>query len=179
MKRKSALVFILGGFLLIIAAGFMVLNPGTDSSGPEQISTAPEIGAFAPDFSLLSVNDEIVQLSDYRGKVVLINFWAVWCPPCRQEMPSIQQVSEQYPDDLVVLAVNTGDSKEDAVKFIEEFGLTFEIVLDQDYSIEGLFRVRGLPSTFFVDEQGIIQVTHIGFMEHSLLEGYLDQMGVN
>jgi len=178
MKRNSALFFILAGFLLIAAAGIVVLKPEGKVSAPGEIPTAPEVDAYAPDFSLPSLNDKTIHLSDYQGKVVLLNFWAVWCPPCRQEMPSIQQAYEQYGSDLVVLSVNAGDAKTDAIDFKEEFGLTFEIVLDSDYAVQDLFRVRGLPTTLIIDQQGIIQVVHIGFMDDSQLDGYLDQVGV-
>ncbi|MEN8240904.1 MAG: TlpA disulfide reductase family protein [Chloroflexota bacterium] len=178
MKRNSALFFILTGILLIAAAGIVVLKPENNVSATGEITTAPEVGAYAPDFSLPSLNDETIHLSDYQGKVVLINFWAVWCPPCRQEMPSIQQAYEQYGPDLVVLSVNAGDARADAIDFKEEYGLTFEIVLDADHAVQDLFRVRGLPTTLIIDQQGIIQVVHIGFLDHSQLNGYLDQVGI-
>ena len=178
MRKNGALFFILVGISLIVAAGFFVMQPEAEKSVPGEIPTAPEINAYAPDFSLSSLNDDVVHLSDYQGKVVLLNFWAVWCPPCRQEMPDIQQAFEQYGSDLVVLSVNAGDSKVDAIDFKDEYSLTFEIVLDSDYAVQDLFRVRGLPTTFFIDSEGIIQVVHIGFMDDSQLDGYLDQVGV-
>lgn len=178
MNRNFALFFILAGVIIIAAAGLIVLQPETQLIAPGDIPTAPEVNAYAPDFSLPSLNDENIYLSDYEGKVVLINFWAVWCPPCRQEMPSIQQAYAQYGSDLVVLSVNSGDSKLDAEAFKEEYGLTFEIVLDSEYKVQDLYRVRGLPTTFVVDRQGIIQVAHIGFLDHSQLTGYLEQVGI-
>ena len=187
MNRKLALISILLGILLIAGAIFVVLNPemefsnlssGQEVSGSDEIKVAPEIGAYAPDFSLLSLNDEPVQLNDYRGKVVLLNFWAVWCPPCRQEMPSIQLAYEQFNPELVVLSVNAGDSKVDTIDFKDNFGLTFEIVLDSEYAVEDKFRVRGLPTTFLIDPEGIIQVVHVGYMDDSQLNGYLAQLGV-
>lgn len=181
MNRKAALAFIAGGILLIAAAIFSLQsnqNAHNQQGSSSNIPIAPEKGAIAPDFSLESVSGEIVHLSDFKGKVVLMNFWAVWCPPCRQEMPSIQNVHESYGDQVVVLAVNAGDTKEDASAFMDELELTFEVVLDSNLEVEEQFRVRGLPSTFFIDQDGVIQILHIGFMEESLLMGYLDEMGV-
>jgi peroxiredoxin len=177
VKRSTALAFIAGGLLLIAAAVFTLQGAGADESGGD-IQTAPEKGAFAPEFSLKSVSGETVQLSDFQGKVVLVNFWAVWCPPCRQEMPAIQNIHENYGDQVVVLGVNAGDTQRDALGFMDELGLTFEVLLDSTYDVEDLYRVRGLPSTFFIDANGVIQIQHIGFMEESLLMGYLAEMGI-
>jgi peroxiredoxin len=180
VKRSTGFAFIAGGLLLIAAAVFTLQGSSSaaDTAGNGEIPVAPEKGAFAPDFSLKSVSGETVHLSDFQGKVVLVNFWAVWCPPCRQEMPAIQNVHENYGDQVVVLAVNAGDTRQDAAAFMEELGLTFDVVLDSDLEIEERYRVRGLPSTFFIDPEGIIQIQHIGFMEESLLMGYLADMGV-
>lgn len=180
MKRSTALAFIAGGVLLIAAAVFTLQGTSADGSGSSltDIQTAPEKGAFAPEFALKSVSGETVHLSDFQGKVVLVNFWAVWCPPCRQEMPAIQNVHENYGDKVVVLGVNAGDTRQDALDFMDSLGLTFDVVLDSNYEVEDLYRVRGLPSTFFIDSNGVIQIQHIGFMEESLLMGYLTDMGV-
>lgn len=179
MNRKAALAFIVGGILLIAAAVFTLqTNNAGGSDDPGDLQVAPEKGAIAPDFSLESVSGETVYLSDFQGKVVLVNFWAVWCPPCRQEMPAIQNVHEEYGDQIVVLGVNAGDTREDAIAFIEELGLTFDVVLDSTYEVEDRYRVRGLPSTFFIDQNGVIQIQHIGFMEEGVLLGYLDEMGI-
>jgi peroxiredoxin len=180
VKRSTGLAFIAGGILLIAAAVFTLQGTSTNASGSTtaDLQTAPEKGAFAPEFALKSVSGDTVHLSDFRGKVVLVNFWAVWCPPCLQEMPAIQNVHENYGEQVVVLGVNTGDTRQDALRFMDDLGLSFDVVLDSNYEVENLYRVRGLPSTFFIDPNGVIQIQHIGFMEESLLMGYLAEMGV-
>jgi thiol-disulfide isomerase/thioredoxin len=95
----------------------------------------------------------------------MINLWASWCPPCRAEMPAIEKVYQAYKDrGLVVLAVNTTfqDNEADAAAFVREFGLTFLIPLDRDGSVSKRYQLRGLPSTFFVDRNGIIRSVVIG-----------------
>jgi thiol-disulfide isomerase/thioredoxin len=103
-----------------------------------------------------------------RGKVVVINFWASWCLPCRAEMPDLQEVSEKYLDEgLVVLGVNTTyvDNRADALAFIEEFKLNFPILFDESGEVgEDLYSVISLPTSYWIDRNGTIQVIHVGAM---------------
>jgi peroxiredoxin len=190
MRRPMAVFSIILGFVLI-AAALAAYSSGEDlalidlgGSGDDaesdggEITTAPEVGSYAPDFSLESVSGEQVQLSDYHGQVILVNFWAVWCPPCRQEMPAIQQAADQYGGQLAVLMVNAGDAKADAADFLEDYGFTFLALLDSTGQVNNQYRVRGLPTTFIIDEEGVIQIMHVGLMEESDLAGYLAEMGL-
>ncbi len=130
----------------------------------ENANTSPEVGAFAPDFSLTSLDGEQVRLSDYRGKPVILNFWATWCPPCRAEMPALEEIWQQYGEGgVVVLGVDQGESPQLVTQFArEEIPVTFPILLDIDQSIGDGYWVRSLPSTFFIDTDGVIQEIHIG-----------------
>lgn len=126
---------------------------------------APMEGFLAPDFELKTLDGEPISLSDLRGKAVLINFWASWCPPCRSEMPAMQQVYEEYgPDEFVILAVNGSyqDRLTDAESFVAERELTFPILLDTQGQVSATYQVRSLPTSFFVDRDGIIQEIVIG-----------------
>ena len=137
---------------------------------------APEVGAVAPDFTLANLNGASVGLSELRGQVVLINFWATWCVPCRVEMPAIQA---RYNDgDFAVLAVNFDESAEKVRAFADELGLDFPILLDPGGKIQELYRVRGYPSSYFVDTNGVIQFIHIGEMSNADLDNYLPQLGL-
>ena len=142
------------------------------------LETAPVKGALAPDFTLETTNGETISLSDFRGKAVLINFWATWCGPCRTEMPFIQSRFERYAPDLVVLAVDYDEPKDLVVEFVEELGLTFTVLLDPGGLIQNVYLVRGYPSSFFVDANGVIQAVHIGVMAESQLDEYLAQVGL-
>lgn len=106
-----------------------------------------------------------LELSELRGQVVMINFWASWCPPCREEMPAIQRVYEEFKDQgLVVVGINTTyqDHERDAIAFVEEFMLTFPIVMDWDGAVSDRYQLRGLPSTYFIDRQGVIGSVVVG-----------------
>ncbi len=126
---------------------------------------SPREGFQAPDFTLDLLDGGQVTLSELRGKAVVINLWASWCPPCRDEMPAIQDVYERNRDrGLEVLAINTTyqDREKDAAAFVQEFNLTFPIPLDRTGEVARQYQLRALPSTFFVDRDGVIQKVVIG-----------------
>lgn len=119
-------------------------------------------GKLAPNFTLKSIDGREVSLKDFKGKVVLINFWATWCPPCREELPLFQEVYEKYKDKgFVILAINT--DPENLKGFIEEFGinLSFPILLGDDRILD-LYPVRGLPTSFLIDREGRIVKVRLG-----------------
>ena len=132
---------------------------------PLSSSPSPREGFLAPDFTLDTLEGTKVTLSDLRGKIVLINLWATWCPPCRAEMPALENAYEQYKDSGVVilgLNVTNQDSEKDIPLFVKEFGLTFPILLDRDGSVSALYQLRGLPTTYFVNREGIIRTVVVG-----------------
>jgi thiol-disulfide isomerase/thioredoxin len=145
-----------------------------DEEDPEKDEDAD----LAPDFSLESLNGDSVSLSDYRGKAVMINFWATWCPPCRAEMPLIQDFADQFADELVVLAVNAGEHRGDVAYFVEEHGFDLVFLLDPENSVATLFNVRGFPTTLFIDQQGVLQATFIGEMDEAILSTHLEKIGL-
>ena len=137
----------------------------TISANPGERPASPRQGFAAPDFTLDLLGGGEVTLSDLRGKPIMVNLWASWCPPCRAEMPAIQKVYQDYRDlGLVVLGVNTTnqDSEADAAAFVREYGLTFPIPLDRDGSVSVRYALRGLPTTFFIDRKGIIRSVVVG-----------------
>jgi thiol-disulfide isomerase/thioredoxin len=109
---------------------------------------------------------------------VLINFWATWCGPCVEEMPTIEKYYHQYKNELRVLAVNDDEPAADVENFVHDMGLSFDILLDPGAKVQSLYRLRGYPTSFIVDAEGIIRVQHIGPMSEKQLEGYLSQVGV-
>jgi peroxiredoxin len=110
----------------------------------------------APGFTLQNLTAADVSLSDYRGKLVLLNFWATWCMPCRQEMPSMERLWKKYQHQgLVILAVSTDEGGAGRVKsFVKRLKITFPIVLDPDATVSDLYQVSGLPVSFLIDQQG-------------------------
>ena len=139
---------------------------------------APQINAPAPDFELKSLTGEKKHLADYQGKVVVLNFWATWCGPCKDEMPFFQEIYERYGSEIAVLAVNNQETVDKVSPFVEELGLTYEILMDNDGSVATQYQVIGFPTTYFIDPNGIIKFLHVGVLTEEQLDGYLDLLGV-
>lgn len=132
---------------------------------------APTVGKEAPDFRLLGLDGQPVQLSDYRGRPVWVTFWASWCPPCRAENPDIQAAYEQYRDaGLVILAIDIGEDPGTVGAYVERTGLTFTIALDRDTEVAAAYRIAGIPTHYFIDADGILRDWRIGSMGKKAIE---------
>lgn len=126
-------------------------------------SSAPQVGKQAPDFQLPNLEGQSISLSDFRGKPVLVNFWAVRCPPCRFEMPFIQAIFEESSDtELVVLAVDIGEAPSTVKDFIQSGNFSFPVLLDTSQDVALEYNIRAIPTTFLIDKDGIIQVIKVG-----------------
>jgi len=160
----------------VVAAAFLMLLTACSAMPAFLSGPAPEVGAQAPDFALQNLNGETVTLSGLRGQVVLINFWATWCAPCREEMPAIE--ARYNRGGFQVLAVDFGENAQQVQGFLEEIGVDLPVLLDSDGSVQELYRVRGYPTTFIIDANGIVRFFHIGQMGEADLQSYLSQLGV-
>jgi len=145
-----------------------------------EVKTFPKEGFLAPEFVLVDKEGNQHSLADYYGKPVVINFWASWCPPCRAEMPALQEVySEYHPLGVVFLAINASnqDSPDAAVRFAEEVGVTFPVLFDVSGDTSSAYNLRALPSTYFVDKNGIINKVVIGGpLSKALLKSHLAEL---
>lgn len=134
-------------------------------------------GNLAPDFELKTLDGESMKLSDYRGKRIILNMWATWCPPCRAEMPDMQDFYEANQDKgIIILGVNLTSSEkqpENIAKFIDEFGLTFPVVLDEKNSVADRYQVVSIPTTYMIDSRGVIQQKIIGPMNKEMMEEFV------
>jgi peroxiredoxin len=141
---------------------------------------SPREGFLAPDFTLESLSGDKVTLSDMRGKAIVLNLWASWCPPCRAEMPAIQRVyQENHERGLEVLAVNmtAQDSLAAVETFVHEFNLTFPILLDTGGDVGITYLMRAFPTTFFIDRDGVIQRVIVGGpMSEVTLQSTVEQL---
>ena len=170
------------GLILLLAAtgiAWVVLSrvPVGPTEARSEPPAAPQAGFVAPDFTLDTMDGGTITLSDLRGQAVLVNFWATWCPPCRAEMPAIQRVYERFRNQgFTVLAVDLQESDRQVAAFSSSLGLTFPILMDRDGSVFNGYRVKALPSTFFVDRQGQIRDVAVGgpmaepFIESQVME---------
>jgi peroxiredoxin len=131
----------------------------------------------APDFTLPLFDGGEWRLSAYRGQVVVVNFWGSWCTPCQIEMPALQEVWETYRDrGVVVVGVNVLDSRDDALAFLRETGVTFPTGPDRDGSISAAYRVVGLPTTVFIDRQGRIAHRWLGPISRERLTALVEDL---
>lgn len=140
-----------------------VFTLGLGLAGCSSSEMAPEVGNLAPDFQLSTLDGQSVSLSDFRGRPVLVNFWASWCGPCRYEMPFLQRIhEEQAANGLVVLGVNLGESPDEIREFMADFGLSFTMLLDSRQDVALMYNVRGIPTTLLIDEDGVIRYRKVG-----------------
>ena len=143
-------------------------------ASPAEMEPVVELGRYAPDFTLTSLAGDSVTLSDLRGKTVILNFWASWCAPCRREMPLLEATYEAYAgDDLVVLAVNLGEEQRRVEGFAEDMAVTFPVFSDEATSVGTLYRVRGVPTTYFVDRDGVLRQRFVGELTSGMLGAIL------
>ena len=140
-------------------------------------SPVPDLGLPAPDFSLTNLGGETIKLSDYLGRTMLINFFATWCVPCRQEMRAIEAAYQKHQrDGFIVLAIDVEESRSSVVPFIEELGLTFVVLIDSSGEVTHKYNVRAFPTSFFIDEQRIIRAMQFGPMDEEIIETNLAQI---
>ncbi len=155
-------------------AGVITTNTIEDIAASTDAVVGLRPGNIAPDFETVNALGDTVRLSDFRGQVVLLNFWYTTCPPCRIEMPDLQAAYEQYAEDgFVILAVNREESLDEITPFTDELGLTFPVLLDESGDIQVEYNVRGYPTTFVIDEDGIIQEWNPGFLTESQIEEFI------
>ena len=166
-KRILPLLVLLVLILGPVWIWFHRVPSGIAALPPESI---PLRGHPAPEFSLQTLDGEALSLSELRGQAIVLNFWATWCPPCRAEMPELQAAYQAYRSGgLVVLGVNQAEEAPVVRAYLEELGLTFPVVLDANYEAASLYAVNSLPTTFFIDRDGIIRGMVVGQMNAALL----------
>jgi len=157
---------------IILASGLLMVGCST---GAEQRART---GSQAPDFRLPELDGQTVSLSNFQGKPVLINFWAVSCPPCRFEMPFIQEIFEEWSDKgLVILAINIGESPSTVKRFMESYGYSFLVLLDTRGDVALKYGIRLIPVSLFIDKNGIIKAVKVGpFSSKAAIEKSLGQI---
>jgi len=156
---------VISATLLILGAVWIWVSRADPSEAAASRLPAPQEGFPAPDFTLDTLSGDQITLSDYQGRPVLINLWASWCGPCRAEMPDMQEVYDEYKDQgFTVLAVNATnqDRVKDVQDFVDEYDLTFPILIDQSGEVSDLYNLRSLPTSYFITPEGTIHKVVIG-----------------
>ncbi len=132
------------------------------------------IGKPAPDFALIGLDGKTHHLQDYAGKRVMLNFWATWCAPCRVEMPLLQKTyARLQAAGLVIIGVDQAEDADTVSTYVNALNLTFPIVLDKELSATQAYDILGLPTTVFIDAQGVIQAKNVGMLTEDTLQQYL------
>lgn len=170
--RKNLPFILLGlGLFLIGTSAFYILRDLPPQA--ESLSAVPiEVDYPAPELTLTDLQGVPRSLADYRGRVVLVNLWATWCEPCKQEMPALQAFHDKYESEgFTVIGINDGDPTGDVVQFVRDFKLTFPVWLDPTYiATEDAFKTLGLPSSFVIDRNGVVRLYWIGAINTKNLE---------
>jgi peroxiredoxin len=162
MIMKGMKSILLGAFL-----GFFALG---------SLASSDLTGQLAPDFALKSATGENLRLSEYRGEVVMINFWATWCGPCRQEMPLLDQLHNRYERvGFRLLGVNIDDDSRRAMQMVQELGVTFPVLFDESKTVSKLYQVEAMPVTVLLDRAGTVRYIHHGY-KPGYEENYLTEI---
>lgn len=158
--------------ILLLGSAWVWMSRVAEVALATDRSPQPAIGYPAPDFTLTTLDGQAITLSELRGTPVVINFWATWCDPCRREMPALQATAEQFAGQVLILGIDQGEGEQVVAPFVEQYGITFPILLDQDFAVGNLYNIRGMPTTFFIDGDGAIRHLWVGEMNRiTLAEG--------
>jgi len=151
--------------LLVVAIIFSLVGGCHTQEGAEGDKSLEiaDTGQEAPDMPMPGIEGGVVRFDSFKGKVIVLNFWATWCPPCRKEMPLLESTYKRYKDKgLVILGINYNEDRERVLKFTQEMGVTFPIILDKELNLTRKYGVLALPATFFIDKKGIIRDQYKG-----------------
>jgi cytochrome c biogenesis protein CcmG/thiol:disulfide interchange protein DsbE len=169
---------LLGTGLILIGIAALAIPSAADyvKSAGADFTAAPAVVNYpAPTLALRDLAGEPYSLSDYRGQVVLVNLWATWCPPCKAEMPNLQDFYDKYQDQgFTIIAIDDGEPADEVSRFVREHGLSFPIWLDPTYeATERAFRTRALPSSYVIDRLGVVRLAWTGAITGRDLERFV------
>jgi len=176
LGRFYAMLLIGIGLVSIGIMFFLLLNNSAAST--QDFSTVPaKVDFAAPALTLEDLSGKSVSLEGHLGSVVLVNLWATWCPPCREEMPTLQRFYEKYEaNGFALIAINQEETSDVVVPFVKEFGLTFPVWLDIDYQAQRVFSTMNLPSSYVIDRNGRVRLMWIGGISKKNLEKYVPDL---
>jgi peroxiredoxin len=174
-KRKWIQVVIL--LLFVIVVGFTIFQ-SLNATNQEPLDSNELLSKKAPTFIASGINGQQYRLDEFKGKPVMLNFWASWCAPCRAEMPLLNQKYNEHhqKDGLMILGINIGENAQTIKGFVNQFDLSFPILLDNNAQIESQYGIDPIPATFFIDREGIIQDIHLGELKEDVLDQYLQKI---
>ena len=163
IKRLLALGLVLIGAGLVLGVGLIFYL----RNRPAEVGF-PRVGTRMAGFRLQDLQGRQINLSDFQGKTVLINAWATWCPPCREEMPMLVDYGRRNPSGVKILAINAGETQAEAAAFAQEYGMSFPVLLDPDSRFLDSILVDNLPTTILVGPDGVVRAVHVGVMSEAI-----------
>ncbi len=177
LKSRFGWTLLLVGVALM-GLGWIAYSQEQDVSlsGGEALTEAPIAGYLAPSFSLTSTLGEEISLADYRGRPVILNFWATWCPPCRAEMPEFQSASTRYNGQATILGVDQGEPPSIVSDFGNALGITYPLLVDQENVVNRAYGVTALPTTVFIDGRGVVREVFTGIVSKAVLEDRIERL---
>ncbi|WP_168190042.1 TlpA family protein disulfide reductase [Caloramator sp. E03] len=177
MNKKSIWMILIIAFIVIIGYSFTKIKSGEDETIINKQKNEQTEGQlnFAKDFELTNLNGEKVKLSDYKGKVIVLNFFATWCPPCKAELPGFVKVVDEYKDkDVVFLFTDIGEDSNTVRNFLKVNSYKFVPLMDYDGKISDMYSVRGIPTTYIISKGFEVKEQHVGFMDETALKDLID-----
>lgn len=173
-RARIFAMMIIGLGLLATGAMFIMLLDQRAASAQDFSTVPAKVNFPAPELILQDLSGKQVSLINYRGSVVLVNLWATWCPPCREEMPTLQTFYEKYSQDgFVLIAIDQEETLDVVQPFVDEFGLTFPVWLDENYEAQRKFNTMNLPSSYVIDREGVVRLMWIGGISKRNLEKFV------
>ena len=172
MIKKAIGAGILAGLLFFAVYQHFYKADDPDAIQASTTSSGIDIGLMAPPFTLKNLAGEKVDLNEYKGRKIMINFWATWCPPCKEEMPAMEKFYKNHSEEIEILAINL-DPQNDVKAFAEKNKLSFPILLDESGTTQQTYQIISIPTTFIIDENGVILRKHIGSMSYEQMEELL------
>jgi len=174
---SPGLVLIGAGLILLGFLSAVYLYEASRSSTTEFQAVHVEVDFEPPNHYFQDLNGALYSLKDFHGQVILVNLWATWCPPCREEMPTLQAFYEKYKDDgFVLVAINQEEQRQAVLPFVDEFGLTFPVWLDEEFQAGRSFKTVSLPSSYVVDRSGQVRLMWIGGISKRNLEKFVTNL---
>ena len=182
MNNKKTLLILIISLIVLIVGASLLYNSIKDSAEADMDTTASEDTSDnrnpAPDFTVYSMDGDKVSFSDFKGKPVVINFWATWCGPCQSEMPHFEEAYKKYGDDIHFLMINLTDGMRETpdtvMSFLDYFGYTFPVYYDIGYVASDAYGINPIPATFFIDKNGNLVSQQVGALSSTALERHLE-----
>lgn len=148
---------------LVVCALLILISTFTQCARGPAGEEAPEVGHAAPNFKLSDLSGREVSLDQFRGKIVMLDFWATWCGPCRLSMPMLEKLQKEYPKDLTLLAINLAEPPDLVRNYVERRHISSTVLLDEDGKVGEVYRSESIPMQVLIDQKGIVRRVSVGY----------------